>query len=73
MKRASEPPGRNGATTILFASEERLGAKLVEHIVYSAGVEQDVKLINEKEIVSKHAHDTVSNYNIVRPTTSVVG
>ena len=73
MKQATEPPGKNGATTIVFSADERICRRLAEHIVYSAGTQQDVKLINEKVMVSKHSKDSVGSYNIERPPTSVVG
>lgn len=78
MKQVNENDIKNKkdfATVIIFTTEEKVGEKMGSDFVYSGGIEQEVVLINEKTIVSKHKKEGpgVNNAEIERPLTSVVG
>jgi len=61
------------ATSILFANDPKIVEVIKTEILYSGGKEQDVILVNEKKIMSKHERKLPMSYDIQRPLTSVIG
>lgn len=58
---------------MIFTNDGKIVDAMRSEIFYTGGIEQDVMLINEKSIVSKHMKDTSAKFEIERPTTAVVG
>ena len=60
---------------VLFTNDEKVVEGVRGDVVYSGGTEQDVVLVNEKLIVSKHSKQVAppNSYETERPLTAVVG